>query len=230
MKSFDEFYEVAAGRKGGEEALERLLPVPKTCDDLAATADHRILSTMTRTIFQAGFVWRVVDAKWDGFEEVFQGFQPPLMDALPEDVFEAISQDQRIIRNRQKVLTVPRNARFILDIAEEHGSMAQFLANWPEDNIIGLWTLLKKRGHRLGGFSGPRVLRVLGKDTFLLTSDVVEALTQAGVVSRVPSTQTELRDVQAAFNAWRETSGRPLCQISKVLSCSVGKFLDDPFL
>ncbi len=227
MKSFDEFYNIAVERKGGEEALSLLLPQPKSREELAGISDDRILSAMTKAIFEAGFVWRVVANKWDGFEEVFHGFEPELMAALPEPAFYAIASDERIIRNRQKVMTVPANAHFLLDIAAEHGSMAHFIAHWPEDDIVGLWALMKKRGQRLGGVTGPRVLRVLGKDTFLLTQDVVTALTRAGVVSKAPTSLKSLRDVQDAFNHWRAETGMPLCHLSKILSCSVARFDED---
>ena len=29
---------------------------------------------MTRAIFQSGFSWKVIEAKWPGFEEAFDGF------------------------------------------------------------------------------------------------------------------------------------------------------------
>ena len=41
--------------------------------EFTSTGDDRYLSEMTRCIFQAGFVWRVVDNKWDDFEDVFFG-------------------------------------------------------------------------------------------------------------------------------------------------------------
>ena len=42
----------------------------------------------------------------------------------------ALAQDTRIIRNRQKIIAVTDNARFILHSAEEHGSFAKMVARW----------------------------------------------------------------------------------------------------
>src|SRR3546814_19652975 len=72
--SFADLYARAADRKGGVRVLEGLLPVPKTPDALAAIPDDRWLAEMTRRVFQAGFNWSVVDAKWPGFEVAFDGF------------------------------------------------------------------------------------------------------------------------------------------------------------
>jgi hypothetical protein len=43
---------------------------------LVVSKDDRWLAQMTRCVFQAGFVWRVIDHKWDDFEDVFFGFSP----------------------------------------------------------------------------------------------------------------------------------------------------------
>ena len=60
-----------------------------------------------------------------------------------------------------------------------------------------------------------------GKDTFLLTGDVVRALAKARVCEGTPTSQRALREVQQAFNGWAAESGRPLCQLSRILALSV---------
>ena len=72
--SFAELYARAAERKGGTQALEHALPVPKSRDDLVAIPDARWLAEMTKRVFQAGFNWSVVETKWPGFEAAFDGF------------------------------------------------------------------------------------------------------------------------------------------------------------
>jgi len=41
-------------------------------------------------------------------------------------------------------------------VALEAGSLAGFIADWPESDLVGLFELLKKRGSRLDGMSGQR--------------------------------------------------------------------------
>ena len=53
---------------------------------LSQSKDDRWLAQMTRCVFQAGFVWRVVDNKWDDFEDVFFGFPPQKIVMLSPDV------------------------------------------------------------------------------------------------------------------------------------------------
>ena len=67
-----------------------------------------------------------------------------------------------------------------------------------------------------------KALRAMGKDSFVLSPDVTARLIAENVVGKQPSAQREMAAVQAAFNLWRQQSGRSLTEISKVLAFSVG--------
>lgn len=222
MPNFNKIIERAAARKGCMETLEQLLPTPISNAELAQIPDDRWLAMMTRCIFQAGFRWSVVDKKWPDFEEAFAGFHPKRWMFMSDDDYERLLKDKRIIRNGQKILTVRDNATFLCDLAQEHGSAGRFFTDWPDEEYVELLILLKKRASRLGGNSGQYFLRFMGKDSFILSRDVVAALIREGVVGTEPKSQRDLRTVQQAFNQWREESGRPLTQISKILAYSVG--------
>ena len=222
MASFQKIYARAAKRKGGEAALEKLVAdaKPKSKAALKKLGDDRYLSGMTKRIFQAGFVWRVVEQKWPGFEAAFRKFQPGPLSLLSDEDLDKLAQDPRIIRHRAKIAAVRHNAIFLTELAKEHGSAARFFADWPEDDIVGLWALLKKRGARLGGNTGPYFLRFIGKDSFIVSSDVGAALVRAKVVDKPPSGKADLAKVQSAFNVWREETGRSLTQLSRILAYS----------
>jgi len=222
VTGFSAIYAKAAARKGGEAELAQLLSTPSSRRTLVDTPDHRFLAEIAKAIFRAGFVWKIVDAKWPGFEEAFAGFDIGRAASLDEIDLDRLAADTRVIRNRPKLASVRDNARFVIDIIDAHGSFGAYLADWPDNDTVGLWLDLKKRGSRLGGFSGPAFLRFAGKDTFLLTADVVRGLIDHGIVTKQPTSQHDLAAVQAAFNGWRAQTGRPLCQLSRILSCSVG--------
>lgn len=161
--------------------------------------------------------------QWDGFEEVFHGFDPRRNAFLNDEELDEIGRDTRIVRNMQKIVSVPANARFILDIAEEHGSFGKFVAGWPSSDLVGLWTVLKKRASRLGGNSGQYFLRFVGKDAFILARDTVACLKGAGVISTdTPTSARDLAAIQAAFNAWHEETGLPYGHLSRIASASIG--------
>lgn len=219
--SFADLYAKAAARKGGAAALEALLKTPTPPEDLAAVPDDRWLSDMTRRIFQSGFNWSVIDGKWDGFEEAFWHFDVGRCALMSDEDLDALVSDRRIVRNGAKIRAVRENAAFLQDLAAEHGSAARCFADWPADDFIGLLEMLRKRGSRLGGRSGAMTMRFMGKDSFVLSGDVVKALIREGVVTKEPTAAKDLKAVQAAFNAWAAESGRPLTQISQVLAFSV---------
>lgn len=215
-------YDTARKRFESDEALEAFLPEALTPEELKQKGDDRYLSAMSQRVFQAGMQHSVVDAKWPAFEDAFWGFEPEKMVLLSPEQIEGYMKNDRVIRHRTKLQTIPKNAQFILDVRQEHGtSFGEFIANWPSSDIIGLWRLLAKRGARLGGRSGAGFLRLVGKDTFLLTSDVVARLMAAGIIDRTPTNQRDMQAVQDAFNELKQNSGRPLCHISAMLSLSI---------
>ncbi len=219
---YRQLYDTVRARFESDEALEAFLPRALTPRALKDQGDDRYLSAMTRRVFHAGVQHTMVDAKWPEFEQAFQGFAPEAMAQLGPSLIEAHMQNDRIIRDRAKIKSISANARFILDIRRERGTgFGAFLADWPDTDTIGLWRLLAKRGARLGGRSAAGFLRLAGKDTFLLTSDVVARLAAAGVIEREPTAQRDLQAVQEAFNALRRDSGRPLCQLSALMALSI---------
>lgn len=222
MEAFAEIEKRARTRHGGRSALWAMMPDVRSMRALAASKDDRWLAQMTRCVFQAGFVWRVIDYKWDDFEDVFFGFPPHKIVMLSPEQLDRFATNPRIVRNRQKVLTVQANAQFILDIAREHGSFGKFIAQWPSKDLAGLFAVLKARGSRLGGMTGQRVLRNMGRDTYIVTGDVVRCLRHAGVeIGENPTSKRELALLQDAFNRWHEESGLPYSHISRICALSL---------
>ncbi len=224
MRAFKDIYAEAAERKGGEAALEVLLAPhgAKLPAELAATPDNRWLSTMSKCVFQAGFNWQVIDNKWAGFETAFHGFDPQLNAAMSDEGFDRHLKNAAIVRNAQKILSVRDNAIFLVDLAREHGSAAAFFAAWPDDDLVGLLEVMKKRAARLSGETAARCFRWMGKPAFITTKDVTAALIAAGVVTGPPKGKKDLAAVQDAFNAWAAESGRDISIISRTLALSVG--------
>lgn len=221
MRDFQWMLEYGINRFGSLKALEARLPHAATQAQLLAVPDDRYLSLIALRVFRAGLRHSVVDAKWPNFEEVFWRFDPEKVVLMSAEHIERLMQETRIIRHLGKLKSVPRNAQMLLDIRREFGSFGAFLAQWSEHDIVGLWRYLAKHGHQLGGLSAPRFLRMAGKDTFVLSDDVVAALVAQGIVTKRPTSQGDLALVQEAFNAWQAQSGRPLCQLSMLLALTV---------
>lgn len=223
MLNTEQLLERAIAHHGSLTAVEEQLAYPKPEQALREMGDDRYLAEMSAGIFRAGFVWRVIAQKWDGFEEVFNGFMPMWVASRSPEQIEAIAQDTRIVRNYTKVKAVQENALFVLDIAREHGSFGNFIADWPSEDLVGLWAYLKKHGCRLGGNTGQYFLRFCGKDSFILSRDVCRVLLNEEVISKNnPTSQKDFKAAQAFFNELHQESGRSYSELSRLVALSIG--------
>jgi 3-methyladenine DNA glycosylase Tag len=223
MPSFATIRARAESHKGGREALARLLPPAPDRVALATLPDDRILAEMAKRVFCAGFVWSVIEAKWPGFEAAFLGFDVDALVFRPDEYWEALASDTRIVRNGAKIMAVRHNAAFVQQVSREHGGFGRFLAEWPASNQIGLLDLLARRGSRLGGATGQMLLRFIGWDGFVLSRDVVACLRDAGVeLAPEPKSKGDLARAQAQFNAWAEETGLPCTHLSRICALSIG--------
>jgi 3-methyladenine DNA glycosylase Tag len=221
MRDYKWLHEYCLNRFGSVAALEARLPTPRTAAELRQIGDDRYLSLIALRVFRAGLKHSLVDAKWPAFEQAFFGFDPHKVVLMGAEHLERLMQDARLIRHLGKLKSVPRNAQFVLDVAHERGSFGALIADWPCNDIVGLWKYLAKHGAQLGGLSAPRLLRMIGKDTFVPSDDMVAALKAQGIVDKAPTSLKELAAVQDAFNQWQAQSGRPLCQLSVMLAHTV---------
>ncbi len=179
---------------------------------------------MTRRAFCAGFAWSVIEAKWPGFEQAFLKFEPGKLSLQPDEFWDALMKDTRIVRNGAKIMSVRANASFVREVAKEHGSVGKLLAKWPSSDQIGLLDLLAKRGSRLGGNTGQMFLRFVGWDGFVTSRDVVACLREAGLdIAEEVKSKDDLAKVQAAFNAWAKETSLPYAHLSRICALSVGE-------
>ena len=224
MQSFEVIYAMAATRKGGEDQLQSLLPHVMSPELLAKKGDDRFLAMMCKAINQAGFNWTVIHNKWPQFEEAFHGFDVKRLAYKSPEEWEAYVQDKRVVRNWTKIKAMMVNANFVNYTADEHGSFAKFIAEWPTSDQIGLMAYLKKNGSRLGGNTGFWFLRYVGKDCFTTTHDTIQAVKQAGYETNDhPTSKRDLTQVQLAFNTWHEETGLPYTHLSKIAAYSIGE-------
>ncbi len=227
--SFETLFDLACQRKGSEENVQTLIanawanPMLEN-KNISKLSDDIILSAFCRKIFQSGFVWRVVDAKWDGFEEVFWEFNIDKLILMPDEMLEEKAKDTRIIRNLKKCWAIRDNALMMSQTRQREGkTFAQFIADWPSDDIISLWDFLKKNGTRLGGNTGAYALRYIGKDSFLLSRDVETYLREAKVIDTGLYTKSALKNAQAFFNDLQQQSDWSYRELSLLVAMSAGE-------
>lgn len=217
MRSFKEILAIAAARKGGTETVLSGTATPLPPGDLAAIPDDRWLAAMARGIFKAGISWTVVENKWSGIEAAFDGFDPGRVSLYDDERIDTLVTDARVIRSGPKILAIRHNAVFL----RENPGFGRRIADWPDEDYAGLLAWLAKEGSRLGGTTGQYMLRHMGKDSYVLTSDVVARLKTEGVIDGAPGSAKAMKAIQAAFNRWRAESGLPFNAIGRVLAQSI---------
>jgi 3-methyladenine DNA glycosylase Tag len=222
VKSFDDIEILARGHHPDFDDRLTELGHAKSREELIAMPDDRWLAMMTRCVFQAGFVWKVIEAKWDGFEAAFDQFDPSRVSFYSDDDIARLASDTRIVRNGQKIIATVTNAGLVAELSAEHGGFGKFMADWPAGDQTGLMALLKKRGSRLSGMTAQYFLRFSGWGGWMLSKDVIAALIREGVVEKAPTSKAALASVETAFSKWSAASGRPRADISRILALSIG--------
>jgi 3-methyladenine DNA glycosylase Tag len=217
LQKFAAIFARAAQRKGGTAALEALLPKPKSPAQLKRTPDDRYLAEMTKCVFRSGFVWQIIGTNGPAPKRHFR-IRHPACAMLSTRIWNG-SPRTRIVRNAKKIASVRANAA-IIRLKVSHGGCRAFLAGFGgrHRRAVGRTEAARRptrQQHR------PFFLRFVGKDTFMLSGDVVTALVRQKIVDKAPSGRKALAAVQTAFNIWRDESGRSLAEISRTLACSV---------
>jgi DNA-3-methyladenine glycosylase I len=114
--------------------------------DVKGLSDY--LAALSVAVFEPGLNWRVVESKWPGIVEAFDGFDVRTVagyTALDEDRLLA---DSRMIRNHKKIEAVIHNAREMLALEGQGGGFARYLRS--KGTYDELADDLKSRFHFLG--------------------------------------------------------------------------------
>ena len=85
------------------------------------------LEIMSKSVFQSGMSWKVIDAKWPSTYEAFRGFDIDIVANLNEEQIDALAQDTRVVRNYRKLAAIVSNAQKILELDKAYGSFQQYL-------------------------------------------------------------------------------------------------------
>jgi len=219
MSTFEKIHQAAIDRHG-EEGLKARLPSPSDDTTLRQLPDDWYLSQMSLRIFSTGLKHEMVKAKWPAFEEAFHGFDPAKVGFMNDDDLGQLLTDARLIRHGGKMRATLHNGAAMQDITNSQGGFGAYLADWPGTDTVGLWEDLGKRFKHLGGNSAPYFLRMVGKDTFTMSKDVVRGMSHWQGSENADKNKTAKKQMQNHFNDWASETGRPLCQLSMILALS----------
>lgn len=137
--------------------------------------DAGYLEMMTMVIFMGGLNRQVVEAKWEGFLDAFDKFDPGKVADFTEEDVEQLSENERIIRYSAKIKAVVKNARTMVDLAGEHGSFGQWLHNLLQsEGVDGACKTLSKKFSYVSEESARRYLFAVGEDVGVVSDKVIK--------------------------------------------------------
>ncbi|OAN50827.1 DNA-3-methyladenine glycosylase [Paramagnetospirillum marisnigri] len=115
------------------------------------TDQRALFERLCLEIFQAGLSWLIVLKKRPSLALAFDGFDPAKVAAYGEADIARLMADAGIIRNRRKIEAVIENARRLLRLSEEFGSLAAWIAAHHPLTKPGWIKLFKSRFVFMGG-------------------------------------------------------------------------------
>lgn len=116
--------------------------------------DSDYLDRLSKAIFTAGLNWRMVENKWPGFRAAFSGFSPSKVARLTERDIDVLMKDSRIVRNERKIRATVENAKAMLALQREYGSVKGYIDSFGKREAELLTALQQEFRH-----AGPSTAR-----------------------------------------------------------------------
>ena len=92
---------------------------------------------------QAGLSWSTILRKRENYRKAFAGFDPVKVARFDGRRRAALMRDPGIVRNRLKIEATVANARQVLAVQDEHGSLAAYLWQFVDGRpVVNAWTAL----------------------------------------------------------------------------------------
>jgi DNA-3-methyladenine glycosylase I len=87
--------------------------------------ERAMFELMSLEAFQSGLSWLTILRKRPGFREAFDEFEPDVVAAYGDDDVARLLADPGIVRNRAKVEATIANARAVVSLHEQGGSLVE---------------------------------------------------------------------------------------------------------
>lgn len=102
--------------------------------------DTALFELLTLEGAQAGLSWRTILARRQEYRTAFHGFDIARVAAMRDASLEKLLSSSGIIRNRLKVWSVRDNARAVLEVVHEHGSLDAYLWSFVDGKpLVNRW-------------------------------------------------------------------------------------------
>ena len=97
------------------------------------TDDRRLFEKICLEGFQSGLSWLTILRKRDNFRKAFADFDPATVAKFGGRDVQRLLNDAGIVRHRGKIESTINNARRVLELIDEKGSLAAYFWSWEPD-------------------------------------------------------------------------------------------------
>jgi DNA-3-methyladenine glycosylase I len=99
--------------------------------------DVRLFEKLSLEGFQSGLSWLTILRKREAFRRAFAGFDAERVARFDESDVNRMLADASIVRHRGKIEAVINNARRMLELTDEHGSLAGYVWRFEPERPVG---------------------------------------------------------------------------------------------
>ncbi len=205
----DQIEDLAHGHGG----LAKVLDIPR---GRRPRTDDGYFEHLTWTVFKSGLTSVVVNHKWEHFRHAFAGFSAPAVARFTSRDVRRLMKDRGIIRYRAKIEATIDNAREMLAVREEFGSVRRYLRRFALEEQGVLYTDLRRRFRHLGPYSVRTFLRRAGEDIFFAHPDTLRVLYRLGLTLGPRASDDEVGRAHARLVAVNQ--GTRLDEVNRLLT------------
>lgn len=97
--------------------------------------DDYIFEILVLEFMQAGLSFEIILKKREAMREAFDGFNYRKIASYDDKKIEELMANDKIIRNKKKLVALVKNARAFIKVREEYGSFDKYLENFIKEPI-----------------------------------------------------------------------------------------------
>jgi DNA-3-methyladenine glycosylase I len=107
--------------------------------------DRKLFEMLTLEGAQAGLSWITILRKRENYRAAFEGFHPEVVTRFTNAKIRKLLADKGIVRNRLKIESAVSNARAVMSVTDEFGSLDMYLWQFVNGRpIINHWKEMKQ--------------------------------------------------------------------------------------
>lgn len=98
--------------------------------------DRDLFELLTLEGFQAGLSWLTILKRRDDFRIAFDNFDVQKVSRYDDNKIDELYHNEKIIRNKSKIISAVNNAKIFIKIQKEYGSFANYIWSFTDNKVI----------------------------------------------------------------------------------------------